>query len=130
MSSSPFFDFVNATLTFKVPGVVTLDASGNPSSASTELIVKAMLTGDRRQAANFLRMGTGVDLIPVTGRCIEPLSLPSGLVADSVAIALIGNQVGEFILSGAIQSPYYPVTILGQRIVGNFRLKKIWGDFT
>ena len=129
MSSSPFFDFVNATLTFKVPGAITLDPSGNPFSTSTQLIVKAMLTGDRRQAANFLRMGTGVDLIPLTGRCIEPLQLPPGLVADSVAIALIGDQVGEFILSGSIQSPYYPGTLLGQKLVGNFRLKNIWGDF-
>jgi hypothetical protein len=74
-------------------------------------------------------MGTGVDLIPLTGRCIEPLQLPPGLVGDSVAIALIGDQVGEFILSGSIQSPYYPGTLLGQKLVGNFRLKKIWGDF-
>jgi len=127
--SSPFVDFVNATLTFKVPGVITLDDSGNPSSVPTELIVKVSIKRDRKQASEFLRLGTGADLVPVTGRCVDPLELPPGLVAGAVAIAQISDQSGEFILGGSIQSPYYPVTLLGQAIAGNFRSKKIWGDF-
>ena len=126
--TSPFADFANATLTFKVPGSTVTNNLGNPEGAVTELVVKAMLRKSNRQPTNILNPGSDVDLVLLTGRCVEPIALPLAIVAESVAIANIEGQVGEFTLNAGIQSPYVPKEILGQAIEGYFRTRKIWGD--
>lgn len=144
--TSPFSSFANATLTFKVPtdavnfdGGFDFDGSstaaslstnqlGNPEGRVITLVVTAMLRKSNRQPTNILNPGSDVDLVLLTGRCINPIELPVELVAQSVAEAVIDGQTGEFTLSANVQSPFVPRNVLGQAIEGHFRVRKIWGD--
>lgn len=127
--TSPFADFVNAILTFKVPSTTAVNSLGNPEGAVTEFVVKAMLKRNaNRQPTNILSPGSDVDLVLLRGRCVDPIALPLAIVAESVAIAEIDDMVGEFTLSAIVQSPSVPKEVLGQAIEGYFRVRKIWGD--
>ena len=125
---SPFASFANATLIFKVPGVTVINSLGNPQGAVTDLVVTAMLRKSNRQPTNILNPGSDVDLVLLTGRCINPIALPLTVVAESVAQAIVDGVAGEFVLSASIQSPFVSRAVLGQAIEGHFRVGKIWGD--
>lgn len=125
---SPFASFANATLIFKVPGSTVINSLGNPQGAVTDLVVTAMLRKSNRQPTNILNPGSDVDLVLLTGRCINPIALPLAVVAESVAQAIVDGVAGEFVLSASIQSPFVSRAVLGQAIEGHFRVGKIWGD--
>jgi hypothetical protein len=144
--TSPFAEFANATLTFKVPakainydGNFNFDGSntsaslstnqlGNPEGRVIPLVVTAMLRKSNRQPTNILNPGSDIDLVLLTGRCINPIALPPEIVVQSVAEAVIDGVAGEFVLGANIQSPFLLKEILGQAIEGYFRVRKIWGD--
>ncbi len=144
--TSPFAEFANATLTFKVPadainydGTFNFDGDntaaslstnqlGNPEGRIIPLVVTAMLRKSNRQPINILNPGSDTDLILLTGRCINPIALPPEIVVQSVAEAVVDGVAGEFVLNANIQSPFVPREVLGQAIEGYFRVRKIWGD--
>lgn len=125
---SPFASFANATLIFKVSGSTVINSLGNPQGVVTDLVVTAMLRKSNRQPTNILNPGSDVDLVLLTGRCINPIALPLTVVAESVAQAIVDGVAGEFVLSASIQSPFVSRAVLGQAIEGHFRVGKIWGN--
>ena len=121
----------NATLTFQVPiGGSRIDDLGNPAAITEPLVMSAYLTPKRNSGARA-QPDTSTELheVELTGRCINPSSLPPSLLPGSKATAVIGDMEGEFYLAAVVQSPFPAVTkALGAKLSGTFKARVVWGE--
>lgn len=127
MSASPLAS--NAVAIFKVPGEYSIDSLGNKVASSTEVSVKLFLRGDGR-AQEQKSAGTD-NTVRVTGRCVEPLRLPDGILPGAVAQCTISTPTaslsGELKLDPSIPGAYRVEEIIGQKINGEFRQLTTYG---
>ncbi len=108
--TSPFADFANAEITFKVASATAsgVDRLGNPAIATTDLVVTAMLKEKRSQPQGL--PGTDRASIVLEGYLVSPLQLPSSLEMGSVGEILLKKDAtttikGKFTLMPAIANP-------------------------
>lgn len=121
MSISPLS--ANAIAVFRVPGAYGVDSLGNKVATSEEVSVHLFLRGDGR-AQDQQAAGTD-NTIRVTGRCIDPMRLPDGVLPGAIAQCTISTStaslVGELALNPSVPGAYGVEEIIGQKIVGEFR---------
>lgn len=111
MSDSPFAPYANAVLYVPVAsGETETDAWGNPSPATSEIEIVAILTP--ASGFDFLA-SAGLDRaeIPVSGYLVEPKTLPPSVkppvTCRAVLTAAIDTPVeGQLDLYPVVQSPY------------------------
>jgi dissimilatory sulfite reductase (desulfoviridin) alpha/beta subunit len=95
--TSPFLGGVYALhdLTFIVygPPYVVNPATGNDEPTESAVVVRCKL----KEANASLRAQLGVDEqeLLLEGRCVEPMALPDGVVAGSIAALAVGGRVGR-----------------------------------
>lgn len=96
MSRGPFP--VNSSLVFSVAsGEVTTDGvTGNAIVATTEVEIQASLTplGD---AASGIQKRLGIDAtgLSLQGRCVEPMTVPSGIVSGQPCQLTYGGKTSQ-----------------------------------
>lgn len=107
--TSPFSDFVNATLHFQVAtGSFTRDDVGNPVDVVQEETVTAMLKKLSAFSASQVNRLPGVDdtALLLEGYCVEPMILPDQVLAETVARATWSGLPGKFWLMSPVNPPY------------------------
>lgn len=121
----------NATLVFQVPtGEKEIDDLGNVRTVVQPLVVQAYLreSSSRRPPTETDR-ASEANVIGVSGRCVEPSSLPPTLLPGAKAKASIGGIDGDFYLETCLQSAYEAVTdVLGAKLKGSFEARVTYGE--
>lgn len=122
----------NATLTFQVStGEKEIDELGNVRTIVQPLVVQAYLkesSGSGRPPTETDR-ASEANVIGVSGRCVEPTSLPPTLLPGAKAKAMIGGVEGDFYLEASLQSAYAAVTdVLGAKLKGSFEARVTYGE--
>jgi hypothetical protein len=121
----------NATLTFQVStGEKEIDELGNVRTIVQPLVVQAYLKEGRgRRQPTETDRASEANVIGVSGRCVEPSSLPPTLLPGAKAKAVIGGIEGEFYLEACLQSAYAAVTdVLGAKLKGSFEARVTYGE--
>ncbi len=121
--SSPFFGVLRAfSLQFRVStGTYERDARGNLVPVVRLVTILCTL---RPLNAPFLRGVTGLNEHEITlqGRCLEPMSLPTGVGPGSEAGLILYGRTGTFCLDPFVPSPIPELEeALGTRFVGRWR---------
>lgn len=117
--TSPFAQFKNAELIFKVPdGTYTTNSAGNRVSGAKSLKIEALLKqskdkGDLAKYAKDIEAFAGADSYAflLEGYLVEPMVYPSELeflTEADAAVTLIAGlpKLGKFKLLPVIDSPY------------------------
>lgn len=125
MSTSPFASLENATLTFKSSAqAMEVDEWGNRLPVQEDLVIRCWLKEDKPSPGMLdideeMYPGVSDSYQNVKGYCIEPQFLPDSVTHLSEAIAVIGGQVGRFVLRRGIDGMATYIT--GSPIRGVFR---------
>ena len=120
----------NCTLVFQVPltDVTAVDGLGNPVATTSTVSVQCYL----KKVSNRGQSLDGADLsrVQVSGRCVEPTTLPAGILPGAKAQATAGSLTGEFYLQAGIAMPaeWGIEAALGQKIEGYILSEVAWGD--
>lgn len=107
--TSPFADFANAEITFKIAsGSAGSDRFGNPQPQTADLVVAAMLKEKRGQSQGF--PGADRASMILEGFLVSPLELPSEIGVGSVGEIRLKRDsqttiVGKFTILPAIANP-------------------------
>ncbi len=120
--SSPFFGVLRASsLQFRVStGTYERDARGNLVPGVRLVTILCTL----RPLNAFLRgvIGLNEHEITLQGRCLEPMSLPTGVGPGSEAALILYGRTGTFYLDPFVPSPIPELEeALGTRFVGHWR---------
>lgn len=131
MSTSPFADFTQSTLTFKIDdGVPVLDETGNYAAPSRTITVKAFLEQSKRQGKAESTIGELRNLVHVEGHCVEPMQMPPELEPGMSAIATVNGVDGRFVLSLVLPDPVSAAgEAVGDQIKGTFEVTGNRGNF-
>lgn len=104
---SPYAGLDNATLVFAVPtGSIATDELGNPIDATTPISVRCHLKakGTRKQIPT--ESGFDESALFLEGFCVDPMVLPQGVKAKTIAQAEFSGMSGSFWLLDPINPPY------------------------
>ncbi|HEY9697019.1 MAG TPA: hypothetical protein V6D10_07135 [Trichocoleus sp.] len=126
MSDSPFADFVNATLKFKVAGAgaLTPDSRGNLRPTDAIVQVTAMLD-KAKPPETTSRPGVDGTAIYLEGFVVDsgqanPLELPSVCTPASECEAIWDGKAGQFLIEPVSRSPWGYEESTGDEIRGWF----------
>ncbi|MBW4421785.1 MAG: hypothetical protein KME13_21625 [Myxacorys californica WJT36-NPBG1] len=126
MSLSPFP--TNAKLTFHLPTgqTVTDPATGNVISVLGDLDIECYLKPDGVQSNRSIDASPGVQTPSeaMSGRMTNPIYVPASIPVLAEADAIVGGQVGKFLMRIPTQDVWGIRDVLGDKIYGTFTALK------
>lgn len=128
--STPFANFANATVTFKIrSSEPVVGAYGHLEDNLIDYSVRCFLQEkNHRQISNNLMEDASQEEIYVEGRCIEPKRLSPDIQSEVLGDAIVNGISYKFRLSLSLASAFFAEDeILGQKINGYLIKTSLWG---
>jgi hypothetical protein len=121
-NGNPWGAWGNATLSFLVSGLTTVDdpGTGNPVPRQDKLIYQASL--QLRSPNHTSQPGADMTAYSVTGRLLSPPSFDSRIGNGAQADAVVNGHQGRLELELDLTTPVAMNQYLRQRVQGTFRL--------